>query len=46
MVLLCKSNKNSLIKEEIFENRFMHIPELNRDSKNLYNKNKALIEEN
>ena len=30
MVLLCKANKNSIIKEKIFENRFMHVPELNR----------------
>ena len=30
MVLLCKANKKSLIKEEIFENRFMHVAELNR----------------
>ena len=30
MVLLCKANKNSKIKEKIFENRFMHVPELNR----------------
>ena len=30
MVLLCKANKNSLISEEIFENRFMHVAELNR----------------
>ena len=30
MVLLCKANKNSLIKEDIFENRFMHVSELNR----------------
>ncbi|MDC0642273.1 UDP-N-acetylglucosamine 1-carboxyvinyltransferase [Candidatus Pelagibacter sp.] len=30
MVLLCKANKQSLIKEEIFENRFMHVAELNR----------------
>ena len=30
MVLLCKANKKSLIKEDIFENRFMHVPELNR----------------
>ena len=30
MVLLCKANKNSLIKEDIFENRFMHVAELNR----------------
>ena len=30
MVLLCKSKKHSVIKEEIFENRFMHCAELNR----------------
>ncbi len=30
MVLLCKANKKSLIREEIFENRFMHVAELNR----------------
>lgn len=30
MVLLCKANKKSLIKEDIFENRFMHVAELNR----------------
>ena len=30
MVLLCKANKQSEIKEDIFENRFMHVAELNR----------------
>ena len=30
MVLLCKSNRQSVIKEDIFENRFMHVAELNR----------------
>ncbi len=30
MVLLCKASKNSLVKENIFENRFMHVAELNR----------------
>ena len=30
MVLLCKANKKSIIKEDIFENRFMHVSELNR----------------
>ena len=29
MVLLCMANKKSLIKEDIFENRFMHVAELN-----------------
>ena len=30
MVLLCKANKKSKIREDIFENRFMHVAELNR----------------
>ena len=30
MVLLCKANKKSKIKENIFENRFMHVAELKR----------------
>ena len=30
MVLLCKANKQSVVKEDIFENRFMHVAELNR----------------
>ena len=30
MVLLCKGKKKSSIKEDIFENRFMHVAELNR----------------
>ena len=30
MVLLCKANKKSIIEENIFENRFMHVAELNR----------------
>ena len=30
MVLLCKAKKTSLVKEAIFENRFMHVAELNR----------------
>ena len=30
MVLLCKANKSSIIQENIFENRFMHVAELNR----------------
>ena len=30
MVLMCKAKGVSKIKENIFENRFMHIPELNR----------------
>ncbi len=35
MVLLCKANKESKIKEEIFENRFMHVSELNRMGANI-----------
>ena len=30
MVLLCKANKKTIIQEDIFENRFMHVAELNR----------------
>ena len=30
MVLLCKADKESFIQENIFENRFMHVAELNR----------------
>ena len=44
MVLLCKANKKSYIKEEIFENRFMHVAELNRmGAKISINGNKASI---
>jgi len=47
MVLLCKANKKSYIREEIFENRFMHVAELNRmGAKILINGNKAVIEGN
>jgi UDP-N-acetylglucosamine 1-carboxyvinyltransferase len=47
MVLLCKANKNSHIREEIFENRFMHVAELNRmGAKISINGNKATIEGN
>ena len=47
MVLLCKANKKSLIKEDVFENRFMHVSELNRmGAKILIKGNKALIEGN
>ena len=47
MVLLCKANKKSYIKEEIFENRFMHVAELNRmGAKISINGNKAVIEGN
>ena len=47
MVLLCKANKSSIVKEEIFENRFMHVAELNRmGAKISTNGNKAIIEGN
>ena len=44
MVLLCKANKKSFIKEDIFENRFMHVAELNRMGAQIStNGNKAVI---
>ncbi len=47
MVLLCKSKKLSVISEEIFENRFMHVAELNRMGAKIKTKgNKAFIEGN
>ncbi len=47
MVLLCKANKKSLIKEDIFENRFMHVAELNRMGAQIsVNGNKALVKGN
>ncbi len=47
MVLLCKSKKHSVIKEEIFENRFMHVAELNRMGAKIKTKgNQAYIEGN
>ena len=47
MVLLCKANKKSLIKEDIFENRFMHVAELNRMGAQIsINGNKVLVKGN
>jgi UDP-N-acetylglucosamine 1-carboxyvinyltransferase len=47
MVLLCKANKKSYIREEIFKNRFMHVAELNRmGAKISVAGNKATIEGN
>ena len=47
MVLLCKANKKSLIKEDIFENRFMHVGELNRMGAQIsINGNRALVRGN
>ncbi len=44
MVLLCKANRKSLIKEDIFENRFMHVSELNRMGAQISIRgNKALV---
>ncbi len=44
MVLLSKSKKPSSIIENIFENRFMHVPELNRmGAKILIEGNKSII---
>ena len=44
MVLLCKAQKKSEIQENIFENRFMHVGELNRMGAKIYTKgNKAVI---
>ncbi|MBD1134857.1 UDP-N-acetylglucosamine 1-carboxyvinyltransferase [Pelagibacterales bacterium SAG-MED47] len=47
MVLLCKANKKSSIKENIFENRFMHVAELNRMGAQIsINGNEAIVEGN
>ena len=47
MVLLCRANKKSSIKENIFENRFMHVAELNRMGAKIFIKGKkAVIEGN
>ena len=47
MVLLCRANKKSYIREEIFENRFMHVAELNRmGAKISISGNKATIQGN
>ena len=47
MVLLCKANNQSTIKEDIFENRFMHVAELNRmGAKISTNGNKAKVRGN
>ena len=35
MSLMCISDGKSKIKETIFENRFMHVPELNRLGANI-----------
>ena len=43
MVLLTQANGVSKIKEEIFENRFMHVPELKRMGAQIEIKNKTAI---
>ena len=45
MVLLCRANGKSSITESIFENRFMHVAELQRlGAKIFIENNKAIIE--
>ena len=47
MVLMCRANGKSTITENIFENRFLHVAELQRLGANIQiKKNKALIEGN
>jgi len=47
MTLLCKAQGRSVISENIFENRFMHVAELRRlGAKIFIKKNKAIIEGN
>ena len=47
MVLLCKGNSKSTIREKIFENRFMHVSELNRMGARIkINGSSAIIEGN
>ena len=44
MILMCKAKGISKIKENIFENRFMHVPELNRMGAEIkINGNKATV---
>ena len=45
MVLMCRANGKSTITENIFENRFLHVAELQRLGANIQiKKNKAIIE--
>ena len=47
MVLMCKGNNQSIIEENIFENRFMHVSELNRMGADILVKGrKAIIKGN
>ena len=43
MVLMTQANGLSKIKENIFENRFMHVPELKRMGANIKIKNKTAL---
>ena len=44
MVLLCRADKKSVIQENIFENRFMHVAELNRMGARIHTHgNKAVV---
>ena len=47
MVLMCRANGKSVITENIFENRFLHVGELQRLGANIQiKKNKAIIQGN
>ena len=47
MALMCMANGPSIIKEKIFENRFMHVSELNRLGANIkIKKDTAYVEGN
>jgi len=41
MSLLCLANGKSIVKEDIFENRFLHVPELKRMGADIKIKNKS-----
>lgn len=43
MALLCKAEGTSVLNETIFENRFMHVPELNRMSANIETNGRTAI---
>lgn len=43
MALLCKADGTSVLTETIFENRFMHVPELNRMSANIETNGRTAI---
>ena len=43
MVLMCKAKNQSIIQENIFENRFMHVSELNRMGADIIVKGKKAI---